>query len=109
MRIRNNLPDGPIPKPEITKYSMKQRNKRGSIGRHGVNKHNKHKLVPLYEASPHTVWVRDDIWYAAKILQKTEDVSMRSIVEQSMYEFLIERNKLNQENDKGRRPEWDED
>lgn len=108
MRIRNDLPKGAMPEPEITKYSMKQRNKRGTIGRDGVTKHNRYKLVPTSEASPHTVWVRDDIWQAAKVLQKTEDISMRSIVEQAMYEFLIERNELNQENDKGRRPEWDE-
>lgn len=47
----------------------------------------------LEGASPHTIWIRSDLWEAVKLKKLRDKRSLRSIVEEGLYDFLGEHNK----------------
>lgn len=53
---------------------------------------NKSKKGELKGASPHTVWVRDDLWEAVIQHKLHNEVSLRSVVEQGLLRFLNDAN-----------------
>jgi hypothetical protein len=46
----------------------------------------------LEGASPHTIWVRKDLWEAVKLKKLRDRRSLRSIVEEALYKFLENEN-----------------
>lgn len=55
----------------------------------------------VYEASPHTMWIRKDIWEALKIYKSREHRSLRSCVEEALYDFLIKKGRVTEVEDLG--------
>lgn len=43
------------------------------------------------EAKSHTIWIRHDIWEAAKLRARTERVTLRSVLENALWYYLMER------------------
>jgi hypothetical protein len=43
-------------------------------------------------ASPHTIWVRKDLWEAVRLKKIRDRRSLRSIVEEALYKFLEHEN-----------------
>ena len=83
----------PMEPPEKTKYSMK--GVRSDDERLQENKRKRsRKLAPLREADPHTVWVRKDIWAALILFKDREKRSLRSCVEEALYNFLIKEKRV---------------
>lgn len=46
----------------------------------------------LEGASPHTIWVRKDLWEAVKLKKLRDKRSLRSIVEEALFRFLENEN-----------------
>jgi hypothetical protein len=86
----------PLPPPEDTKYSMKYRDAKHKDMRLKENKKKKSlESAPLGEARPHTVWVRRDIWAAVEIYRLGPPKrSIRSVMEQALYNFLIKEQRV---------------
>jgi hypothetical protein len=52
------------------------------------------KNATTYASSCRSVWIRDDLWAANKSFAQVNDRTIRSCIEEAMYEFLIQRNRI---------------
>ena len=99
--------DKPLPmrQPEVTKYSMRKRERkiRSDKGKPKTSDKSR-RQQSLFEAAPHTLWIRKDIWAAMLIFKEETDRSLRSIVEEALYNFLIKERRVEGAEDLGDSP-----
>lgn len=89
---------------KVTKYNKSKPGPKKGEGGFPTHKSKSLKMQKLREADPHTVWVRKDIWAAVEIFKNREDRSIRSVVEEALYRFLIQESRT-EVDDMGESPE----
>lgn len=104
----------PMEEPEKTQYSMRSREVQGTVGRAGFKgakrsdgrlKENRRKKSlknsPTHNATATQVWLRNDIYAAVNMFKKEHKRSLRSIVEEALYNFLIKEGRVKAVEDMG--------